>query len=304
MLALDISDLKKTYKGGIKAINNLSLKIEDGDFFALLGPNGAGKSTLISIISSLAKKDSGVIKVFGNDIIKDKSKIKMLIGIVPQEFNFSPFETPMDILINQGGYYGVPRSISFENAEKYLKVLDLWKKKDTQARFLSGGMKRRLMIARAMMHDPKILILDEPTAGVDIEVRYQIWKFLEKINKQEGKTIVLTTHYLEEAEHLCKNLAIIHNGQIVKNCSMDEVLESSNQINYTAEIEPSKIKSVNIKGAKIKFQSDKNIHISITKSKISDVISGLTDKGIVITKLINQPNKLETLFLELTGKNT
>ncbi len=304
MLALDISDLKKSYKGDVKALNELSLKIEEGDFFALLGPNGAGKSTLISIISSLAKKDSGIVKVFGNDITKDKAKIKMLIGLVPQEFNFSPFETPIDILINQGGYYGVSRSISSEKAEKYLKVLDLWKKKDTQARFLSGGMKRRLMIARAMMHDPKILMLDEPTAGVDIEVRYQIWKFLEQINKQQGTTIVLTTHYLEEAEHLCKNLAIIHNGQIVKNCSMEEVLESSNHTNYKAEIEASKLKSINIKGAKIKFENDNNIHISISKSTISDVICQLSDKGISITKLINQPNKLETLFLELTGKNT
>lgn len=304
MLALDISDLKKSYKGDVKALNELSLKIEEGDFFALLGPNGAGKSTLISIISSLAKKDSGTVKVFGNDITKDKAKIKMLIGLVPQEFNFSPFETPIDILINQGGYYGVSRSISSEKAEKYLKVLDLWKKKDTQARFLSGGMKRRLMIARAMMHDPKILMLDEPTAGVDIEVRYQIWKFLEQINKQQGTTIVLTTHYLEEAEHLCKNLAIIHNGQIVKNCSMEEVLESSNHTNYKAEIEASKLKSINIKGAKIKFENDNNIHISISKSTISDVICQLSDKGISITKLINQPNKLETLFLELTGKNT
>lgn len=304
MLALDISDLKKSYKGDVKALNELSLKIEEGDFFALLGPNGAGKSTLISIISSLAKKDSGTVKVFGNDITKDKAKIKMLIGLVPQEFNFSPFETPIDILINQGGYYGVSRSISSEKAEKYLKVLDLWKKKDTQARFLSGGMKRRLMIARAMMHDPKILMLDEPTAGVDIEVRYQIWKFLEQINKQQGTTIVLTTHYLEEAEHLCKNLAIIHNGQIVKNCSMEEVLESSNHTNYKAEIEASKLKSINIKGAKIKFENDNNIHISISRSTISDVICQLSDKGISITKLINQPNKLETLFLELTGKNT
>lgn len=206
--ALELTELTKTYHNGVKALKGINLTVEAGDFYALLGPNGAGKSTTIGIISSLVNKSSGKVKVFGYDTDTDMVNAKRQLGLVPQEFNFNPFETVLQIVLNQAGYYGVPRKVALERAKTYLTQLDLWEKKDDRARFLSGGMKRRLMIARALMHEPKLLILDEPTAGVDIELRRSMWTFLQHLNAQ-GTTIILTTHYLEEAEMLCRNIGII-----------------------------------------------------------------------------------------------
>lgn len=221
--ALELAQLTKTYAGGVKALRGIDLNVEAGDFYALLGPNGAGKSTTIGIISSLVNKTSGSVRVFGYDIDKDIVNAKRQLGLVPQEFNFNPFETVMQIVVNQAGYYGVTRREALARAEKYLTQLDLWGKREERARMLSGGMKRRLMIARALMHQPKLLILDEPTAGVDIELRRSMWGFLKELNAQ-GTTIILTTHYLEEAEMLCRNIGIIQNGDLVENTSMKGLL--------------------------------------------------------------------------------
>ena len=207
-IALELVELRKTYKNGVEALKGINLQVKAGDFYALLGPNGAGKSTTIGIISSLVTKTSGQVKIFGYDLDNDVVNAKRQLGLVPQEFNFNPFETVLQIVANQGGYYGLPRKVAMQRAEKYLKVLDLWDKRNSRARALSGGMKRRLMIARALVHEPKLLILDEPTAGVDIELRRSMWDFLREIN-QQGITIILTTHYLEEAEMLCRNIGII-----------------------------------------------------------------------------------------------
>ena len=223
MNAIELQNITKTYKGGVVALKGVSLEVAEGDFYALLGPNGAGKSTTIGIISSLVNKSSGQVRVFGYDIDTQLEAAKSQIGLVPQEFNFNPFEPPLQILVNQAGFYGTPRKEAFIRAEKYLKQLDLWEKRNEPARELSGGMKRRLMIARALMHEPKLLILDEPTAGVDIELRRSMWEFLTKLNKQ-GVTIILTTHYLEEAESLCRNIGIINKGELVINTSMKELI--------------------------------------------------------------------------------
>ena len=223
MKALEINNLTKIYKNDVKALDNINLNVSQGDFFALLGPNGAGKSSTISIICDLSMKTSGSVKVFGHDIDEHSNAAKSCIGVVPQEINFSQFETCLEIVVNQGGFYGINRRLALERAEKYLKKLDLWTKRNERSRNLSGGMKRRLMIARALVHEPKMLILDEPTAGVDVELRRSMWDFLIDINKQ-GVTIVLTTHYLEEAESLCKNIAIIDHGKIVENTSMKILL--------------------------------------------------------------------------------
>ncbi|MDQ5892695.1 MAG: type transport system ATP-binding protein, partial [Pseudomonadota bacterium] len=221
--ALELAQLTKTYSGGVKALRGIDLNVEAGDFYALLGPNGAGKSTTIGIISSLVNKTAGKVRVFGYDLELDKVNAKRQLGLVPQEFNFNPFETVLQIVVNQAGYYGVKRQDALQRAEKYLKQLDLWEKRSEKAMMLSGGMKRRLMIARALMHEPKLLILDEPTAGVDIELRRSMWGFLKELNAQ-GTTIILTTHYLEEAEMLCRNIGIIQRGELVENTSMKQLL--------------------------------------------------------------------------------
>ncbi len=222
-IALELQQLKKTYPGGVQALRGIDLQVEAGDFYALLGPNGAGKSTTIGIISSLVNKTSGRVSVFGYDLEKDVVNAKRQLGLVPQEFNFNPFETVQQIVVNQAGYYGVERKEAYIRSEKYLKQLDLWGKRNERARMLSGGMKRRLMIARALMHEPKLLILDEPTAGVDIELRRSMWGFLKDLN-DKGTTIILTTHYLEEAEMLCRNIGIIQHGELVENTSMKALL--------------------------------------------------------------------------------
>jgi ABC-2 type transport system ATP-binding protein len=235
--AIEITSLEKTYKGGFQALKGINLTVEQGDFFALLGPNGAGKSTSIGVITSLVNKTAGKVKVFGHDIVNELELAKSYIGLVPQEFNFNQFEPLINILVNQAGYYGVSRKVALVRAEKYLKQLELWDKRNDAGRMLSGGMKRRLMIARALMHEPKMLILDEPTAGVDIEIRRGMWDFLKRLNK-EGITIILTTHYLEEAETLCRNIAIIDGGQIVENTSMKGLLAQLDTETFVFDLVP------------------------------------------------------------------
>ncbi|TDF35789.1 ABC transporter ATP-binding protein [Alteromonadaceae bacterium M269] len=304
MKALDIQDLKKTYKGGTQALKGINLSVEEGDFFALLGPNGAGKSTTIGVISSLVNKTSGSVHVSGHCIDKELVEAKTCIGLVPQEFNFSQFETPFQIVVNQAGYYGVPRNIAKVRAEKYLSQLDLWDKRNSRARELSGGMKRRLMIARALMHEPKILILDEPTAGVDIEIRRSMWSFLTELNEQ-GITIILTTHYLEEAEMLCRNIAIIDKGTIVENTSMKNLISKLNVETFVLDIEPT-TKSVTLEGFVSRQIDDHTIEIDLPKSSsLNNVFSQLSEQDIQVLSMRNKSNRLEELFVRLVedGRN-
>ena len=264
-VALSISGLKKTYKNGVEAVKGIDLKVNKGDFFALLGPNGAGKSTTIGVIASLVNKSQGKVEIFGHDIDTDLELAKSELGLVPQEFNFSMFETLNNILVTQAGYYGVPRKLAFERAEKYLKQLELFDKKDMAARTLSGGMKRRLMIARALMHEPKVLILDEPTAGVDIELRRSMWEFLQELNEQ-GVTIILTTHYLEEAEMLCKNIAIIDKGIIVEDTSMKSLLATLDKETIILDLKQP-VKKVNLSGYDFRMTDDHTLEVDIVKSQ-------------------------------------
>ncbi|GAC28024.1 ABC transporter ATP-binding protein [Brumicola pallidula] len=302
MKALDIKGLAKTYKGGVQALKGVDLTVEEGDFFALLGPNGAGKSTAIGIISSLVNKSSGSVKVFGHDLATDIVNAKSCIGLVPQEFNFNQFETLFQIVVNQAGYYGVPRSIAKERAEKYLKQLDLWDKRNSAGRELSGGMKRRLMIARALMHEPRMLILDEPTAGVDIEVRRSMWTFLKKIN-EEGITIILTTHYLEEAEMLCRNIAIIDEGQIVKNTSMKALLATLNVETYVFDI-ASGANKISIEGFETRANDDQTLEVDVLKKGgLNPVFEELSKRNIQVMSMRNKSNRLEELFVRLVEAN-
>ena len=303
MYAIELDNLTKTYKGGVQALKNLSLTVSEGDFYALLGSNGAGKSTTIGIISSLVNKSSGQVKIFGFDLDTQLEQAKSQIGLVPQEFNFSQFEPPIQILVNQAGFYGINRKEAFIRAEKYLKQLALWDKKDKPARTLSGGMKRRLMIARALMHEPKLLILDEPTAGVDIEVRRTMWTFLKKINS-EGVTIILTTHYLEEAEILCRNIGIINKGELVENTSMHHLLSRLDSETFIFDID----KPVSFSSSDdftVKFQNDERLEIELTQEQsLNDVFSILTAQGVRVRSLRNKANRLEELFIKLVNKGT
>ncbi|WNC68247.1 ABC transporter ATP-binding protein [Thalassotalea nanhaiensis] len=298
--ALEISGLKKTYKGGFQAVKGLDLQVAQGDFFALLGPNGAGKSTTIGVITSLVNKTEGLVKVFGHDIDKELDLAKSFLGLVPQEFNFNQFEAPFKILVNQAGYYGVPRKVAFERAEKYLKQLDLWEKRNEPSRNLSGGMKRRLMIARALMHEPQVLILDEPTAGVDIELRRHMWDYLRELNAQ-GITIILTTHYLEEAEMLCRNIAIIDHGKIVENTSMKALLSKLNIETFVLDI------SITDQQPKLncypyRVIDDHTLEVDVEKSQsINEVFSELTEQGISVKSMRNKSNRLEELFVTLVS---
>lgn len=303
MLAIEISNLYKTYKPDVKAVNGLSLSVEEGSFFGLLGPNGSGKSTTLGILSSLVNKDSGVVKIMGCDLDDYPYKAKSFLGLVPQEFNFSIFETLLEILINQAGYFGIKKSIALERAEKYLELLGLSHKKNTKSGQLSGGMKRRLMIARAMMHLPKILILDEPSAGLDIETRLQIWQFLTKINKEHNTTIILTTHYLEEAERLCKKIAIIDAGQIVKQDTTENILSSFSRQRYVAELFSSIEKLPILEGISFKLRDSKRLEIDFEcPYNISYLMKGLCDQKIEVQTLSLQGNRLEELFLESMSK--
>ena len=302
MTALAINDLTKIYPNKLTALNNVSLNVRQGDFFALLGPNGAGKSTAIGIICGLVNKTSGTVKVFDNNIDKNSDVAKSFIGVVPQEINFSQFETCLEIVVNQGGFYGIRRSTALERAEKYLRKLDLWEKRNERSRNLSGGMKRRLMIARALVHEPKILILDEPTAGVDVELRRSTWDFLININ-QKGVTILLTTHNLEEAESLCKNIAIINHGEIVENTSMKELLSQLNRETFIFDtIDPIK-ELPNLKNFDLKLIDSTTIEVEIDhRNNINDLFKVLSSQNINIKSMRNKRNRLEELFINLLNK--
>ena len=298
MKALDIQGLTKTYKGGVQALKGVDLPVEQGDFFALLGPNGAGKSTTIGIISSLVNQTNGKVSVFGFDLNSQMEQAKACIGLVPQEFNFNQFETVMQIVLNQAGYYGVPRSVAKERAQKYLAQLDLWEKRDARARELSGGMKRRLMIARALMHEPKLLILDEPTAGVDIEIRRSMWGFLEEINRQ-GITIILTTHYLEEAEMLCRNIAIINKGIIVENTSMKSLLSKLSIETFVLDIKTT-AQAPNLTGFEYRLIDDHTLEVDVEKTEgLNPVFTQLSEQGVQVMSMRNKSNRLEELFVRL-----
>lgn len=301
--ALEISGLKKIYKGGFQALKGIDLTVKQGDFFALLGPNGAGKSTTIGVMTSLVNKTEGSVKVFGHDIDSELEEAKSYLGLVPQEFNFNQFESLIRILVNQAGYYGVERSIAHQRAEKYLKQLDLWEKRDDAARMLSGGMKRRLMIARALMHEPKVLILDEPTAGVDIELRRSMWDFLRELN-QQGITIILTTHYLEEAEMLCRNIAIIDSGIIVEDTDMKSLLAKLDVETILLDLSVCCSKP-KLDGFSYRVLDDHTIEVDVKKSqRINDVFTQLTEQNIDVLSLRNKSNRLEELFVSIVGSGT
>ena len=300
--ALELVALKKIYKNGVEALKGIDLTVQAGDFYALLGPNGAGKSTTIGIISSLVTKTSGEVRIFGYDLDTDIVNAKRQLGLVPQEFNFNQFEEVIQIVTNQGGYYGLPRKLALERAEKYLRILDLWNKRHSRANMLSGGMKRRLMIARALVHEPKLLILDEPTAGVDIELRRSMWDFLREINRQ-GITIILTTHYLEEAEMLCRNIGIIQHGQLIANSSMRELLANSQSetiiIDYVPTSDPIVLKNysyVNVDTGMLEVKVDK-------QRGLNQLFEQLNHQNVKVISVRNKTNRLEELFVDLLRNN-
>jgi ABC-2 type transport system ATP-binding protein len=303
MFALEISDLYKTYDSGLEALKGISLTVEQGDFFALLGPNGAGKSTCIGIISSLVNKTSGSVKVFGHSIDNELIKAKSLLGSVPQEFNFNTFEPVNEIVTNQGGFYGIPAKIARKRTEYYLKELGLWRHRKAQARTLSGGMKRRLMIARALIHKPRLMILDEPTAGVDIELRRSMWEFMHEIN-QQGTTIILTTHYLEEAERMCRNVAIIDDGLIIKDTSMKALLKSLNSETFVLYMKDLVTEAPVLKGfGKTEVVDDHTIEVEVPQAlSVNDLIRQLDAQKFIVDRMRNKANRLEELFIALTAK--
>jgi len=304
MKALSISNLKKTYKNGFEALKGIDLEVEAGDFFALLGPNGAGKSTAIGIISSLVTPTSGSVSIFGHDLVKQRELAKSCIGLVPQEINFNQFDTVRGIVLNQAGYYGMPRKRALARTEYCLKQMDLWDKRDTISRRLSGGMKRRGMIARAMVHEPKLLILDEPTAGVDIEIRRAMWNLMEEVNKQ-GTTIILTTHYLEEAESLCRNIAIIDQGRIVEHSDMKSLLARLNVDHFVLDLAEPLSTKPELEGCRIEAISDNTLSISVPKSVgLNALFAQLTALNIKILSLKNRSNRLEQLFMDLIDSKT
>ena len=301
--SLSIKNLTKTYDNGFEALKQIDLEVMPGDFFALLGPNGAGKSTTIGIICSLVRKSGGSVKIFGTDIDRDFSAAKQFVGVVPQEFNFNQFEKPFDILITQAGYYGIPISIASGRAEKYLRQLGLWEKRNVPSRNLSGGMKRRLMIARALIHEPKLLVLDEPTAGVDIELRRSMWSFLETINKQ-GTTIILTTHYLEEAERLCRNVAIIDQGRIIQNTSVKNLIKQLNKETFIFDIKDKINECPMIKGYPITLLDEQTLEVSVDKGQsVNQLFNLFSEQGIEVISMRNKANRLEELFFNLVEKN-
>ena len=301
--AISIKGLTKTYGNGFAALRGIDLDVKEGDFFALLGPNGAGKSTTIGILSSLVNKTAGKVRVFGHDIDTDLMAAKRCIGVVPQEFNFSQFEKTFDILVNQAGYYGIPLRRARERAEHYLKRLGLWDKRDVASRMLSGGMKRRLMIARALIHEPKLLILDEPTAGVDIEIRRSMWQFLQEINAQ-GITIVLTTHYLEEAEQLCRHIAIIDQGRIIHNTSMRKLLKELHVETFLLDTRDSLGAAPALDGYPCLLADEHTLEVQVDKEQgLNRLFTELGRQGIEVLSLRNKSNRLEELFLSLVDEN-
>lgn len=298
--AIQISNLKKTYGSSVEALKGISFSVEKGDFVALLGPNGAGKSTTIGIICSLVNKSSGEVKIMGHSIDKELEAAKRCLGLVPQEFNFSQFETCKQIVVTQAGYYGVPRNVANQRAEEMLKKLSLWEKRNTPARELSGGMKRRLMIARALMHSPKILILDEPTAGVDIEIRRSMWEFLTELN-EAGTTIVLTTHYLEEAEQLCRNIAIIDHGKIIENTSMKDLISRLDLETFVLDVSSMPPEFPCLENIGFRKRDESSIEIDVPKDAgLNQVFAWFAQQGIEVLSMRNKSNRLEELFVQLT----
>jgi ABC-2 type transport system ATP-binding protein len=301
--ALSIRELKKTYQGGLVALKGISLDVAPGDFFALLGPNGAGKSTTIGIIASLINKTSGSVSIFGYDLDHNPAQAKACLGLVPQEFNFNMFEPVVEVVANQAGYYGIERGEAFARAEKYLKHLDLWDKRRIMARNLSGGMKRRLMIARALVHDPKLLILDEPTAGVDIEIRRSMWQFLRKINA-DGTTIILTTHYLEEAESLCRNIAIIDEGELIENTSTRKLLNTLHMETFILDVASPIEVLPELPGHNLQLIDDCTLEADISRDRtINELFTDLSSHNIKVLSMRNKTNRLEQLFVRLVEGN-
>ncbi|CDF84863.1 Uncharacterized ABC transporter ATP-binding protein YadG [Pseudomonas knackmussii B13] len=301
--ALTIRQLTKTYGNGFQALKGIDLDVAEGDFFALLGPNGAGKSTTIGILSTLVNKTSGTVNVFGHDLDREPLKVKRCLGVVPQEFNFNQFEKVFDIVVTQAGYYGIPARIARERAEKYLNQLGLWDKHNSPSRELSGGMKRRLMIARALIHEPRLLILDEPTAGVDIELRRSMWNFLTELN-QQGISIILTTHYLEEAEQLCRNIAIIDHGTIVENTSMRKLLTQLHVETFVLDLKGALAAVPQLPGYPARLLDDHTLEVQVDKAAgINGLFAALNAQGIEVLSLRNKTNRLEELFVSLVEKN-
>jgi ABC-2 type transport system ATP-binding protein len=299
MQALRLSQLTKTYRNGIQALKGIDLEVAEGDFFALLGPNGAGKTTAIGIVTSLVNKTSGTVEVFGHDMDRELGAAKSCIGVVPQEINFNQFETVYTIVVNQAGFYGIPRTLAKQRAEAYLKQLQLWDRRNSIARSLSGGMKRRLMIARALMHEPKLLILDEPTAGVDIEIRRSMWDFLRGINER-GTTIILTTHYLEEAENMCRSVAIIDRGQIIERDSMANVLRKLQAETYVFDLRSPLAAAPAIAGYATALPDPNTLEIEVSrKQSLNEIFAQLTAHGIAVDSMRNKVNRLEELFVRL-----
>jgi ABC-2 type transport system ATP-binding protein len=297
--ALVVDNLRKTYGNGVEALKGISLTVQQGDFFALLGPNGAGKSTLIGILSSLVNSTGGDARIFGVSVNQQRNEAMKLIGLVPQEINFNQFEKPFDICVNEAGFYGIPRRIAAQRAEKYLKELRLWDKAQHQARMLSGGMKRRLMIARAMMNEPKLLILDEPTAGVDIEIRRSMWQFVSGINAA-GTTVILTTHYLEEAEQLCRNIAIIDHGTIVENTAMKRLLASLDVETFVFDVTGVPGALPAMPGVAIRKVDEHTLEAEMSRNHdLNSLFAALSSHGITVTSMRNKTNRLEELFVRL-----
>jgi ABC-2 type transport system ATP-binding protein len=301
--ALSIRQLTKTYGNGFQALKGIDLEVAEGDFFALLGPNGAGKSTTIGILSTLVNKSGGTVEVFGHDLDRDPSGLKRCLGVVPQEFNFSQFEKVFDIVVTQAGYYGIPLKVAKERAEQYLNQLGLWDKHDVPARMLSGGMKRRLMIARALVHEPRLLILDEPTAGVDIELRRSMWSFLTELN-QKGITIILTTHYLDEAEQLCRHIGIIDHGSIVENTSMKALLKTLHVETFLLDLKEAQLVAPQLLGYPATLVDPHTLEVQVEKDLgITELFRQLAAQKVEVLSLRNKSNRLEELFVSLVEKN-
>ena len=297
--ALEITGLRKTYKGGHVALKGIDLLVRQGDFFGLLGPNGAGKTTIIGIITSLVNKTGGSVSIFGHDLDTDPASAKACLGLVPQEFNFNMFDPVVEVVANQAGYYGIERKEAFERAEKYLKHLDLWDKRRVMARTLSGGMKRRLMIARALVHEPRLLILDEPTAGVDIEIRRSMWQFLRKINAA-GTTIILTTHYLEEAESLCRNIAIINEGELIENTTTKQLLNTLHMETFVLDLESPLVQLPRLENQKLVQLDETTLEAAICRDdSINALFEELSKRNIKVLSMRNKTNRLEELFMNL-----
>ncbi len=297
--ALSLRGLTKTYRNGVAALRGIDLDVAQGDFFALLGPNGAGKTTLIGIITSLVNKSGGTASVFGHDLDADLEGAKSCIGVVPQELNFNQFESPLTIVVNQAGFYGIPRDVARGRAEKYLRQLQLWEKRNAMSRSLSGGMKRRLMIARALMHEPRLLVLDEPTAGVDIEIRRSMWDFLREIN-EAGTTIILTTHYLEEAETLCRNIAIINKGEIVERDGMDSLLRRLHTETFVLDLRAPLAAAPALPGCALRLVDERTLEAEVSKEQnLNDLFAALSAQGVEVLSMRNKVNRLEEMFMRL-----